>query len=75
MYISNIDKNHIFFDHLDNIGKYLDTLNLVDSYGSIYPEELDSLIKRVQKKTNITLVYLTSCLNNNIKYSKILFIS
>jgi len=55
MYISNIDKNHIFFDHLDNIGKYLDTLNLVDSYGSIYPEELDSLIKRVQKKTNITL--------------------
>jgi 4-hydroxy 2-oxovalerate aldolase len=55
MYISNIDKNHKFFNFLEGIEKQINTLNLVDSYGSIYPTELELLIKKVQNKTDITL--------------------
>ena len=35
MYISTIDKNHIFFQHLDEISNIVKCLYLVDSYGSI----------------------------------------
>jgi 4-hydroxy 2-oxovalerate aldolase len=55
MYISKIDENHDFFNFLDDIEKHIDTLNLVDSYGSIYPLELEKLINQVKSKTNISL--------------------
>jgi 4-hydroxy 2-oxovalerate aldolase len=55
MYISRIDKNHKFFSYLDGIHDCIDTLNLVDSYGSIYPDELEELIYEVQRKTSIAL--------------------
>jgi len=55
MYISNIDENHEIFNHLIDIEQYVNTLNLVDSYGSVYPQELERLIKQVQNKTSIPL--------------------
>jgi 4-hydroxy 2-oxovalerate aldolase len=55
MYISKIDKYHRFFNYLNDIEKCIDTLNLVDSYGSIYPIELEELINQVKSKTNIPL--------------------
>jgi len=55
MYISKLDKEHQFFNYLNEIEKHIDTLNLVDSYGSIYPEELEKLIFCIKQKTNIAL--------------------
>lgn len=55
MYISTINQNHMFFDYLNSIEDDIDTLNLVDSYGSIYPEDLEILIGQVKEKTNVTL--------------------
>lgn len=55
MYISKIDIKHIFFDRLVDINKYIEYLYLVDSYGSIYPDELESFIKAVQAKTTVNL--------------------
>ncbi len=55
MYISKLDDKHVFFDYLIKIEKYVDVLNLVDSYGSIYPQELESLIKKIKSQTNISL--------------------
>ena len=55
MYISKIEENHKLFNFLTDIEKCITTLNLVDSYGSIYPDELEKLIKKVQNKTDITL--------------------
>ena len=55
MYISKVNSNHKIFDYLESIEEYIDTLNLVDSYGSIYPDKLATLINQVKTKTNITL--------------------
>ena len=55
MYISKVNSNHKIFDYLESIEEYIDTLNLVDSYGSIYPNELATLINQVKTKSNITL--------------------
>lgn len=55
MYISKIDHNHIFFDFISEINDCVNVLNLVDSYGSIYPHELKNLIKNIQNKSNIPL--------------------
>jgi len=55
MYISKIDSNHDFFKHIDEVEQYIDVLNLVDSYGSIYPHQLEELIKKVKKHTSTTL--------------------
>lgn len=55
MYISSINKSHDFFQYLDNIENHIVTLNLVDSYGSIYSQELEKLINRIRERTNISL--------------------
>lgn len=55
MNISKIDNNHILFDFISEINNYVDVLNLVDSYGSIYPHELKNLIKDIQSQVNIPL--------------------
>ena len=55
MYISNINSTHVFFNQLENIGEFVNYLYLVDSYGSIYPDDLEKLIKQIQSKTSIPL--------------------
>jgi len=55
MYISTIDENHHFFNYLDDIQENIDILNLVDSYGSIYPSQLKWLIEIVKDKIKIPL--------------------
>jgi 4-hydroxy 2-oxovalerate aldolase len=55
MYISSIDEKHIFFKYLDDIQKNVDILNLVDSYGSTYPERLRWLINKIKQKIKIPL--------------------
>lgn len=57
MYVSKIETNHSLFDFLGDINECVDILNLVDSYGSIYPGKLKDLITKVQTKTNIPLGY------------------
>ncbi len=55
MYISNIDEEHEIYQKIEDIDKYVDYLYLVDSYGSIYPEELEKTIKLFQKSSNVKL--------------------
>jgi len=55
MYLSTIDLNHNIFTQINNIDEYVDYLALVDSYGSIYPEQLKEIIKKFQKKTTVKL--------------------
>jgi len=55
MYISTLDEKHIFFKYLDDIQQNIDILNLVDSYGSMYPERLRWLIKTIKQKIEIPL--------------------
>lgn len=55
MYISKLDDKNIFFDYLKEMEGSADILNLVDSYGSVYPHELKPLIEKVKSKTNIAL--------------------
>jgi 4-hydroxy 2-oxovalerate aldolase len=55
MYISKINKNNDFYEYLTTINEHVDILNLVDSYGSIYPEKLKELILEIKCKSNISL--------------------
>lgn len=55
MYISTLDENHYLYQVLNEIDSYIDVIYLVDSYGSIYPEELKNIIYKVKKFTNIPL--------------------
>jgi 4-hydroxy 2-oxovalerate aldolase len=55
MYITTIKENYTILNDLKGIEEYVDILNLVDSYGSIYPKELESLIELVRKKTDVSL--------------------
>jgi len=55
MQISTLDADHILFDHLKGIENFVDYLYLVDSYGSIYPEELREMLDKVQSQTNVDL--------------------
>ena len=55
MYISNIDKKHIFFKYLNDIEQNVDILNMVDSYGSMYPEGVSWLINKIKQKIDIPL--------------------
>ena len=55
MYISTIYENHIFFKYLDDIQENVNILNLVDSYGSMYPEGLRWLINTIKQKIEIPL--------------------
>ena len=55
MYISTIDNNHKIFKYLKDITEFVDYLYLVDSYGSIYPNDLVSLIKKIHEQTDIEL--------------------
>jgi 4-hydroxy 2-oxovalerate aldolase len=55
MYISKIDEEHKFFNHVGELDDCINILNLVDSYGSIYPQDLEVLIKKVKSKTNLPI--------------------
>ena len=54
MYISKVGDSP-FYDCLDGIEKILNYLYMVDSYGSIYPDELKKIIKKIRLKTNVKL--------------------
>jgi len=55
MYISKIKDNDHFFSYLTKIESIIDYLYLVDSYGSIYPNKLKKLIRKINKLTPINL--------------------
>ncbi len=55
MYISKIADNHTFFNHLQDIKNTVKYICLVDSYGSIFPNDLKILIEKIQSKTKIPL--------------------
>lgn len=55
MYLSEIDKNHKIFKIIENIHTYVDFLYLVDSYGAVYPDELEVAIKLFQKNCDVVL--------------------
>jgi 4-hydroxy 2-oxovalerate aldolase len=55
MYISKIKDDDVFFTYIEGIENKIKCLYLVDSYGSIYPDQLELLISKVKRKTNVTL--------------------
>jgi len=55
MYISEINEEHTLYEDIGNMDTYVDYLYLVDSYGAIYPDELEKMIRLFQKKCNICL--------------------
>lgn len=55
MYISKIDKDHEIYTSIGDIDTYVDYLYLVDSYGSVYPDELEKTIKLFRKNCNVKL--------------------
>jgi len=55
MYISKIKDNDNFFAYLEDIEDIIDYLNLVDSYGSIYPNQLNKLITKIKDITSVNL--------------------
>lgn len=55
MYLSEIDEKHIVYQKIRDIDCYIDYLYLVDSYGSMYPDELEKSIKLFQQNCNVVL--------------------
>ncbi|NOQ14155.1 MAG: hypothetical protein GQ583_06720 [Methyloprofundus sp.] len=55
MYISKINQGHTIFQHIKNIDTSVDYLYLVDSYGSVYPDDLEKTIKLFQQNCNVAL--------------------
>ena len=55
MYISQINPHHESLSLISEINGIVDVLNLVDSYGAIYPEELKKVIIEVRNNTSIPL--------------------
>ena len=55
MYMSEWKKNSLFFEEINLLDGKIDFLYMVDSYGSVYPDELVELIKLIKKRTNVAL--------------------
>lgn len=55
MYISKLHDKHQLYQKLDNIDGYIDYIYLVDSYGSIYPQQLKTIINKFKKLSKIKL--------------------
>jgi 4-hydroxy 2-oxovalerate aldolase len=55
MHLSKIDENHDIYNKIGGIEAYVDYLYLVDSYGSVYPDELEKIIKLFREKCNAVL--------------------
>ncbi len=55
MYISKINEDHDIYKNIGDIESYVDYLYLVDSYGSVYPDDLEKIIKLFQKNCDVKL--------------------
>lgn len=66
MYLSEIDEKHIIYKSIGDIDTYVDYLYLVDSYGSVYPDELEKSIKLFQKNCNLPLGFHG---HNNLEFA------
>ncbi len=55
MYLSEIDEQHDIYKKISDIDTYVDYLYLVDSYGAVYPDELEKTIKLFQQHCNVKL--------------------
>jgi len=66
MNISSIYNEQLFFSFLKDIESKIDYLYLVDSYGSIFPEELKKIILKLRKHTSVSLGFHS---HNNIELS------
>ncbi len=80
MYISKIDDNHKIYNYLTKIEEYGDILYLVDSYGAIFPNNLEKLIQNIQKNISLPLGFhghnnlelafsnALTAINNDVEY-------
>ena len=55
MYMSKWQKHPQLMDNLHLLEGLADYLYMVDSYGGVYPDDVESIIKRIREKTNIKL--------------------
>ena len=55
MYISKLHDDHPLYKNLEGIEQFVEYLYLVDSYGAIYPDALEKMIKRFQKHSSVAL--------------------
>lgn len=55
MYLSNWINNRDFLKHINNIENYVDYFYMVDSFGSVFPKDLEKLILEIKKITNVKL--------------------
>ncbi len=55
MYLSKWIGDNSFHKKLNGIEKYVDYLYLVDSYGSVYPEDINRIVKKIRLITSVKL--------------------
>ena len=55
MYCSKIKDSEFFINDIKKMKNYPDFLYLVDSYGNIFPDELEELIKNIKKNINVKI--------------------
>jgi 4-hydroxy 2-oxovalerate aldolase len=55
MYLSKFASNEAILEGLKGLEQFVDFLYLVDSYGGVFPEQVQSIIQKVKTKTTIPL--------------------
>ena len=55
MYLSKWIDDNSFYKKLNEIEKHVDYLYLVDSYGSVYPEDINRVVKKIRLITPVKL--------------------
>ena len=55
MYLSKWVNDNSFHKKLNGIEKHVDYLYLVDSYGSVYPEDINRVVKKIRLITSVKL--------------------
>jgi 4-hydroxy 2-oxovalerate aldolase len=55
MYVSTLSEQPEFFNKIKGIEAVVDYFNLVDSYGGIYPADVEKLVLQCKAKTKVTL--------------------
>lgn len=55
MYLSKWEEDPNLFHELEGIDQFIDYLYMVDSYGGIYPEDINRIVNRLKSITNVSL--------------------
>lgn len=57
MYMSNWKKDKMFLNQLDQIDDLVDYFYMVDSYGGVFPTDIEGIVEMVKERTSVPIAF------------------